>query len=128
MESTPPATNPLVCNLAAMSAAQRARHEQVIEDLFQQSVEEIKELPDGFAFRAAGANFLEAAEFVSLERLCCTFFDFTLSFDAASTTFWLSIRGPEGVKEFLREGFAQAGASAPHATAAAAAGTATLAG
>ena len=111
MESETQAANPLVCNLSAMSAEQRARHEQVVQRLFQESVEEIKELPDGFAFRAAGANFLEAAEFVSLERLCCTFFDFTLSFDAASPSFWLSIRGPEGVKELLREGFAQTAAA-----------------
>lgn len=111
MESKTQAANPLVCNLAAMSAAQRARHEQVIQHLFQQSVEEIRELPDGFAFRAAGASFLEAAEFVALERMCCTFFDFTLSFDAASPAFWLSIRGPEGVKEFLRAGLAQAAAA-----------------
>src|SRR5438874_8036630 len=108
MENNMQEANPLVCNLSAMSAEQRARHEQVIQHLFRQSVEEIKELPDGFAFRAGGSNFLEAAEFVSLERLCCTFFDFALAFDAASPSFWLTIRGPEGVKEFLRSGFVSA--------------------
>ena len=97
--------SPLVCNLSVMSAEQRARHQEVIRQLFSEPVQEKQELPDGLAFRSDGANFLLAAEFISLERLCCTFFNFTLSIDAASPSFWLTIRGPEGVKTFLQEGF-----------------------
>ena len=106
MESMVQDSSPLVCNLSAMSAEQRKRHEQAVQRFFTQSVQETKELPDGFAFRSDGANFLLAAEFISLERLCCTFFNFTLTLDAASPSFWLYIRGPEGVKAFLQSGFA----------------------
>ena len=106
MENFAQDSSPLVCNLSAMNATQRARHEEVVRRFFTQSVQETKELPDGFAFRSEGANFLLAAEFISLERLCCTFFNFTLSIDAASPSFWLSIRGADGVKAFLQTGFA----------------------
>lgn len=107
MENITQTSEPMVCNLAAMSEVERARHQQVIQQFFAHAVETVEELPDGFAFRSDAASFLEAAEFVSLERLCCPFFNFALTFDAASPTFRLSIRGSQEVKAMLRRGFAQ---------------------
>ena len=97
--------NSLVCNLSAMSAEQRIRHEEVMRQFFAEVIQETLELPDGLAFRSDSANLMLAAEFISLERLCCTFFNFSLTIDAASSAFWLSIRGPEGVKAILQSGF-----------------------
>ena len=107
MESIAQEINPPACNLAALSAEQRARHAQVVEHFFTHAVEEVEELPDGFAFRAGEAHFLEAAEFVSLERLCCPFLDFSLSSKSGCRTISLSIRGLQAVKAMLRSGFAR---------------------
>ena len=95
----------LVCNLSAMSAEQRIRHEEVIRQFFAEAIQETRELPDGLAFRSNSANLMLAAEFISLERLCCTFFNFSLTIEAASPAFWLSVRGPAGVKTLLQGGF-----------------------
>jgi hypothetical protein len=105
MEAFTHDSSSLVCNLSAMSAEQRIRHEQAIRQFFAEAIQETRELPDGLAFRSDSANFMLAAEFISLERLCCTFFNFTLTIDAACSSFWLSIRGPEGVKALLQGGF-----------------------
>jgi hypothetical protein len=105
MEALTQDSNSLVCNLPAMSAEQRIRHEQAMRQFFAGAIQETRELPDGLAFRSDSANFMLAAEFISLERLCCTFFNFTLTIDAASSSFWLSIRGPDGVKALLQGGF-----------------------
>jgi len=40
-------------------------------------------------------------EFIKSERLCCDFFDFTISIK--KETVWLLISGPEGAKDFIRK-------------------------
>ncbi|MCZ6789262.1 MAG: hypothetical protein O7D33_04880 [Chloroflexi bacterium] len=71
---------------------------------FRNQVEEMKELEDGYAFRVNGesASIVGLAEWVSLERLCCTFFKFTLEVEPESGPVWLSLTGGSGVKELLR--------------------------
>lgn len=46
------------------------------------------------------------AEFISKERLCCTFLEFTLRIGPNEQPVLLTLTGPEGTKEFLREEFA----------------------
>jgi hypothetical protein len=67
-------------------------------------VEEIQELPDGYAFKLPGEvlMLMTAAEFIALERLCCPFFGFTLLVEPEGGAMWLQLTGREGIKPFIR--------------------------
>ena len=93
----------LVCDLTALNAQQRERYQIVLEQL-RQSVQEVREVANGYAFRflAEVSVLLLLAEFIALERGCCLFLDFTLEVEAEHGPAWLTVTGPEGVKEFLR--------------------------
>lgn len=93
---------PIACNLAAIPAEQLDQHKGTTEQIFL-AVEETRELPDGYAFRlpASAEMLLKAAAFINNERLCCSFFRFTLEVEPQGGPLWLKLRGPEGVKQFL---------------------------
>ena len=57
---------------------------------------------NGYAFRLAGdpALFQQAAEWVSLERRCCPFVQFTLEWKRDNRV-WIAFSGGPGVKDFL---------------------------
>jgi hypothetical protein len=92
-----------VCDLNALNEEQRRRHQEVLAQL-QMTVEEVQELPDGFAYRHAANNetLLLIGEFIALESLCCPFLDFTLVAEHECGPVWLRLTGPDGVKQFLR--------------------------
>lgn len=93
---------PMACRMDAMDAAQRARHGELAGRLRRATLE-TRELPDGFAFRLPAAEWSSAAEFISLERLCCPFLGFTLELAREVGPLWLRLTGQDGVKEFLKE-------------------------
>jgi hypothetical protein len=64
-------------------------------------------LPDGYACRlpSDAATLLKAAEYVSLDRLCCAFVRWSLVIEPNSGPLWLHITGPEGTKELTRSTF-----------------------
>jgi hypothetical protein len=93
---------PIVCDLNAIPAEQCQGHIALTEALFAQ-VEERLALADGYAFRLPTAFLQTAAQFVSLERLCCPFFDFTLK--VSGDKLWLTLSGPDGAKELLESEF-----------------------
>lgn len=96
----------IACDLRAIDAAQREHHQIKTQELFAAS-QEVKELPDGYAFRlpAEPAFMLKAAEYISLERLCCPFFNFVLELESEGGPLWLKLTGREGVKKFLQAEF-----------------------
>lgn len=67
------------------------------------SVQSKHELPDGDAFELPNDSdvLLTSAEFISLERLCCPFFGFELQVEREGGSVWLSLRGRDGVKQFI---------------------------
>ena len=93
---------PFACNMQAISAEERPRHLTVIEQM-KQAVKEVKELPDGYAFRfdASQPTILLVSEFIARERACCPFFTFELLVERNNGPLWLNLRGREGVKEFI---------------------------
>lgn len=95
--------SPIACDLTAMDAEQRERH-RTLSGQIETSVEEIRELPDGYALRlpADASTVLMAAEFITLDRLCCPFFTFALEVEPEGGPIWLRLTGREGVKEFLQ--------------------------
>ena len=74
------------------------------------AVQEIKELPNGWAWRLPSTSeiLLLVAEDLNMERLCCPFVNYTLEIESNHGPFWLRMTGREGVKEFLRMGFESA--------------------
>jgi hypothetical protein len=73
----------------------------------RESVREVKELSEGFAFRFEGDSeqIVALAKWVSFERLCCPFFSFQMEVGAKSEPVWLRVTGRDGAKEFLRSAF-----------------------
>ncbi len=97
---------PFACNMKAMNAEQRQRYDVLVKQL-QSTIQEIKELPDGYAFRLPPetSTVKDAAEWITYERLCCPFFDFGLEVERNGGAMWLQLTGREGVKPFIRSEF-----------------------
>ena len=92
---------PPVCNVDALTPAQRRRSGALLEGLSAAIVETV-ELTDGYAFRyEPEVSLEEIGAWLALERMCCPFFRFQLEVDGAAGPVWLRLTGPAGVKEFL---------------------------
>lgn len=93
---------PLACDVGAMDDEQIGRY-RALRRLLDRDFVEVRELDTGYAFRhSSDANVLVAlAEYVSLERLCCPFFDFVIEAGRGGGEVWLKMTGPEGAKEIL---------------------------
>lgn len=86
----------------AFTSHQRHRYREVLEQV-KASIQEVSELRDGYAFRFPPDQILTLAEFITLERRCCSFFNFRLDVDSGNGPLWLHLTGGEGVKEFLKD-------------------------
>jgi len=102
-EAKPMKDQPIVCNLFGLNASERARQKELHKQLFS-DLSNVRELSDGYAIGLPSnkETILAAAEFISLERLCCSFFQFELAVGQTDEPLWLRITGKHGVKEFLK--------------------------
>jgi hypothetical protein len=82
------------------------RGEELASGLFV-TVDEVVELPDGYAYRFAGADSpLEPLlEFIAAEGRCCPFLSFEIAFEPHGGPLWLRMRGSPRVKSFIAETF-----------------------
>ena len=98
--------SPFSCNVFGMDSVQRQRWEVLIEHLAV-AKQEVRELPDGYAFRFAPepAMLKDLAEWIVYERLCCPFFDFEIAVEREGGPLWLRLKGRPGVKQFIRSEF-----------------------
>src|SRR6185369_2316614 len=96
-------TSPLVCSMDVFTPAQRDSHVENTMQLMQ-AVQRIQEVENGyqFTFSAETELITKVAEFISNERLCCPFLNFTLKVNSDSEPMSLSLAGPIGTQEFLR--------------------------
>ena len=87
----------------ALDAAQRDRHTKVRQQVMLE-IQEIKELPNGYALRLPldAVMIQVAAEFISFEQKCCSFFGFNLEIEPNNGPLWLAFTGDAGAKEFLQ--------------------------
>jgi uncharacterized Fe-S cluster-containing protein len=94
---------PFACDMSALNGEQRKRVLDLLEEL-KAKRQEIKEFPDGYAFRyeIASDTIRDAAEFITYERLCCPFFEFGLIVERENGAMWLQLKGREGVKDFIK--------------------------
>src|SRR5262245_581733 len=104
LEPQPPV---IACDPSAISAGDYKRWLEEIGPQLYGAVQEIQELPDGYAFRLPNdpKMLLLVAEDLNMERLCCPFVRYTLELEPNRGPFWLRFTGGEGVKAFLRIGF-----------------------
>jgi hypothetical protein len=105
----------VACDFAAMDDEQRKRY-RALRRRLGEDCHEAQELEDGYAFRHSSeeAVLVALAEYVSLERLCCPFFDFAIEIGRGGGEVWLRMTGPEGAKGILE---AEMGGEARGATA-----------
>jgi hypothetical protein len=96
---------PIACSLTAEERVTRAEE---INDLLT-GIQQLQELTDGYALRFPGTATWpqRVLDFIQGERSCCLFFTFEVTFLPNMGPIWLSIRGPEGVKEMVEEALAR---------------------
>ncbi len=94
---------PLICNMDVFTRAQREVHLQTTTQLVR-AVQSVQEVENGYEFRFANETELIAriAEFISNERLCCPFLEFTVHVVSSSEPVSVTLTGPVGTQEFLR--------------------------
>lgn len=92
----------LTCKLTTPEL--RARQQTVLASLKRQVLHK-KELPDGFAYEFPGTDAMltELMTFMQTERQCCGFFTFQLAVQDETRSAWLEIKGPDGVKDVIRD-------------------------
>jgi hypothetical protein len=102
-------TAPLACDPAAITPERRERWVAAVRHLYT-SVQEIRELADGYALRLPTTDRMLAlaAEEISYERRCCPFMAYALEVEPEHGPIWLRMTGGAGVKEFLRISFESA--------------------
>jgi hypothetical protein len=95
--------SPFACNMLTIESDQRQQHIATAGQMFR-AVRSIRELPNGYAFHLPDEpDILNlVTEFISLERLCCPFFGFTIEIEPEGEAVWLQLTGREGVKPFIR--------------------------
>jgi len=101
-----PTETPIACTPNSVPAELKARWFQTGKEVYA-SVEELRELPDGYACRLPieAGTLARAAEYVSLDRLCCRFVTWHLRVEPDGGPVWLWITGPAGTKELMRSCF-----------------------
>lgn len=92
----------IACNPGAIDAGERDGHVAVAKSIFSAStILEIKELANGYSFRlpAETPMLYKTVEWIANERLCCSFFTFTL---VVGDEFWLELSGSPEVKQLIQ--------------------------
>ena len=101
--TTPIMDSPFRCDMSAIEPPQRKQHIATTVAVFR-AVEEIHELPNGYAFRLPNdaTMLLQTAEFILREKLCCPFFGFSVEVEPEGGSLWLRLTGEEGIKPFIQ--------------------------
>src|SRR5271170_2836758 len=94
------AESPIACDLGAISASERPRYNELRRTLAA-AVAGRRALPDGIAIQISTGRMAlaQVAEWISFERKCCPFLDFTIEVNREDGPVWLSLTGRAGVKE-----------------------------
>ena len=91
---------PVACSLTETEL--RERRNGLLHEIGN-AVRERRELPDGYAFRFEESEEMltRLLTLIRLERECCPFLTFRLTFEPGGGPVWLDVTGPEGTREFL---------------------------
>ncbi|NWG07774.1 MAG: hypothetical protein HXY35_13950 [Chloroflexi bacterium] len=101
-------TSPLACDMTVFTPVERESHIQNTLQLYQ-SVRDIRAVENGYEFLFPHTTEMtKLAEFISKEKMCCPFLEFTLKVEPNKKPISLTLTGPDGTQEFLREEFQDA--------------------
>ena len=92
----------IACNPGAIDANNREAHVDLSKEIFSSStLLEVKELTNGYGFRLPLETpmIYKVAQFIANERLCCSFFTFTL---IVGEQLWLELTGSPEVKMIIQ--------------------------
>lgn len=96
----------IACDLTVFSSKERLTHETTSIEIFKSSIER-QELEDGYSFKYEYSieRFQLIANWITQESRCCPFFTFQLALEPAANKFeiWLTLKGGEQIKKFLKE-------------------------
>lgn len=103
---------PVACLLSGLELQERRR---TVLAAFRSTYLEVRDVPDGYAFRFAAnsAQLAALVDFMDLERQCCPFLRFDLNIKPAGGPFWLTLTGPEGTRTMLSTELGLVEAAAP---------------
>jgi hypothetical protein len=106
-DTSPESDVVIACDPRALTAEEHQRWMERIGPQLYGAVQEVQELPDGYAFRLPNRPEILplVAEDLNMERLCCPFVRYTLDVEPYGGPYWLRFTGGAGVKEFLRMSF-----------------------
>lgn len=102
------ASTVFACNLKAISATERPRYNTLVKRV-REAIRDRTETSNGYAFKLDSKTITlpEAAEWISMERLCCPFLTLQLSAAGSQPHWVLTLAGPEGVKPLLQAEFSR---------------------
>lgn len=94
---------PLSCNLAGFDRVQSLRYQE-LRKVMKASELVRQQLPNGYGIRFTPdpVVFMQLAEWITLERVCCPFLAFALEW-SESDGLWLRLTGGPDVRRFLHE-------------------------
>jgi hypothetical protein len=98
--------SPLICNMDVFTPSQREAHIHNTIELIQ-AIQAVQNVDNGYEFTFPNESVMisKIAEFISNERLCCPFLNFTLDVLSNTEVVALSLTGPIGTQDFLRVEF-----------------------
>ena len=93
---------PIACTLTSSELQERRR---TVLEQFRQAVIQATELEDGFSYSTAAeaTSLRDLVTLIELERQCCPFLRFRLTFEPDGGPWLLELTGPPGTKEFLAD-------------------------
>lgn len=99
----------ITCNMAVFTPSQREGHIELARHLFGR-VEGVVSVQNGFTFTFSNETdmLIRMGEFIANERMCCPFLKFHLEVNGEAQPFALTLSGPEGTQEFIKEEFQEA--------------------
>jgi hypothetical protein len=92
------------CNMSGFTPEELERYAGLATTL-RASVQETKELRDGYAFKLPADGLVATSEWIAMERRCCPFFMYELEIPRDSGPLMLRITGGRGIKDFIRTEF-----------------------
>lgn len=101
MPVLPPEEPVIACNFGAIDASKRGEHMNTADTIFA-AVIDIRETENGYAFQLPlnPPMLYKVSAFISNERLCCSFFTFTLT---VRDELWLELSGAGAVKAYIHD-------------------------
>ncbi len=93
---------PAACDLSALDSSRKRRHETLLSEVFS-GIQSSRELRNGYEFTLPGEDtwYLKLAEWVILERICCSFLTFEQGFSVSGNV-WFRLTGNDSAKQFLK--------------------------